>query len=373
VGDAPVRPALDPADAASERSLLAGHLRRQAQVCTRLGSPFYGSLMEATAADVEDGGPALDVLAGYGSRPESFMLALRLFGGVHRLVLSRRAPRLALHVDTVGGDGDAAAAWPALRLLLAEHGDDLRSALARPPQTNEVGRAAALLGGLLHVVQRCPLPVALHEVGASAGLNLRADAFTVTDEAGRRWGDPRSPVRLDGGWHGRMPPVDAPLRVVRRAGCDADPVDPATADGRLTLSSFVWPGQRERWERLRAALTVAARLAATVDRADAVDWTTRLRPQPGMVTVVWFSVVRQYLAGGHRAAFDAALERLLSAATPDAPVAVLSMERDPDRERDTLDGPPELPVVLRLADGRSPASARLLALAAPHGTPTRWL
>src|SRR3954462_11270171 len=94
------------------RAAVSSHLLWQAQWCVRLGSPLYGSLLERAAADVEAGGPTWELLAGRAADPPGSMLALRLMGAVHRLVLERRAAGLAAHYPSVGGDGDASAAWP---------------------------------------------------------------------------------------------------------------------------------------------------------------------------------------------------------------------------------------------------------------------
>jgi hypothetical protein len=61
------------------------------------------------------------------------------------------------------------------------------------------------------------------------------------------------------------PPLDAPLRVTSRAGCDPRPLDPRSEEGALTLTSYVWPDQVERLERLRAALAVAREVDAPLD------------------------------------------------------------------------------------------------------------
>ena len=66
---------------------------------------------------------------------------------------------------------------PISRCAASDHADQLRAALDQPPQTNEVGRAAALIGGLLILTHRFALPIRLFEIGCSAGLNLRADYF----------------------------------------------------------------------------------------------------------------------------------------------------------------------------------------------------
>ena len=80
---------------------------------------------------------------------------------------------------------------------------ELRSLLTQPPQTNEVGRAAALYGGLLQLVDAVPLPVRLFEIGASGGLNLRADHFRYDLADGTSFGAVDSPVVFDEAWSGQ--------------------------------------------------------------------------------------------------------------------------------------------------------------------------
>src|SRR5205823_9897640 len=120
----------------------------------------------------------------------------------------------------------------------------------------------------LHVLAGAPLPVGLREIGASAGLNLRADAFRYAGADGSVWGPEDPPVRLDPAWTA-APPLDAPVRVVDRVGCDPHPIDATTPEGELRLASFVWPDQVERFTRLRGAVEVARRVPAEVVRAGA--------------------------------------------------------------------------------------------------------
>ena len=96
--------------------------------------------------------------------------------------------------------------------------------LDSPPQTNEVGRSAALFGGLLQVLgtaEHPDLPVRLVEIGASAGLNLLADRFVYRAADGSTWsaGDP-TPVVLDPAWESRPPGILPAVRVAERLGCD---------------------------------------------------------------------------------------------------------------------------------------------------------
>jgi hypothetical protein len=211
-----------------------------------------------------------------------------------------------------------------------------------------------LVGGFLEVARRTGLPLRLLEVGASAGLNLRFDRYRFAFD-GERWDLADSPVairtRLAGA--GR-PPLDAPLQIASRAGCDPRPVDPRSEEGPLTLTSYVWPDQLERLERLRAALAVAREVDAPVERAGAADWIeARLaEPAPGVVTVVFHSLVMQYLPADERERF----ERTMAAAS--STVAWLRME--------PADEMAALRLTLRGED-------RLLARAGYHGDPVGWL
>lgn len=350
---------------ATPRARMARHIRKQGEGCANLGSPLYAELLRRLADDVESGGPGAEVLDGHEEDPGPSALALRLMGAVHRLVLEGSAPGLAVHYPSVGGDGDPAGAWTALRAVLGRHKDELRGLLDQPPQTNEVGRAAALIGGLAHVVDRWPHPVRLFEIGASAGLNLRADHFRVELTDGRGFGPPDSPVVLRDAWRGRIPPLGGRVDVVERAGCDTAPLDPTTADGRLRLTSYVWPDQIARLERLRGALDVAARVPATVDQRPAAEFVDRIELVPGATTVLWHSVMWQYLDRAEQAAVAARLDALGATATDESPLAHLALEprrRTPDSDHEFL-------LVMRTWPA---GEERILCTAAGHGPPIVW-
>lgn len=340
-------------------------IRLQAEACSELGSPLYEFLLQRVADDVAAGGPAYDVLRGHEDDPGPSALALRLMGGAHRLVLERRAPALALTYPSVGGSGDHEGAWVALRDLLAVQGDELRRSLGRAPQTNEVGRSAALIGGLLHLAAGDRRPLRLVEIGASAGLNLRADRFRVELADGRCVGPGSSAVVLREPWRGPVPPLQDTLMVVERLGCDVAPVDPTTTEGRLRLTSYVWPDQPERLARLRGALAVAAEVPATVEASGAADFLGRLTLRDGTTTVVWHSVMWQYLEPGERAHAEEMLAGLGSQASDAAGFARLSLEprrRTPGAEHEFLVTLQSWPC----------GEERLLGTAHPHGVPTTW-
>lgn len=333
----------------------------QARLCQRLGSPMYARLLDDVAADVRAGGPAWSVLQDLAGCPEGAYPALRLLGSVHRLVLQGRVPALARHYPSVDGTpGDTL--WTDLRAVLQEHTDELRTLVQRPPQTNEVGRSAALLGGYTTVAAESGLPLRTLEIGTSAGLNLVWDAHHYRSGSWS-WGDPLAPVRIDEVFDGPAPALPA-AEVVERAGCDLDPVDVTTEDGRLTLLSFVWPDQDGRRRRLAAAIEVfrAADPRPRIERADALTWlAARLgESRPGVATVVTHSVVTTYFDADTRAALDDLLAHHGARSSAQAPLARISLEAD---ATGTFE------VRLRTWPG---GADRLLSTVGGHGLPVRW-
>ncbi len=335
----------------------------QAMVCTALGSTMYGELLNRVSADVSSGGVFADVLSGHENDPGPSALALRLLGGLHRLVLDGGAAELRRWYPSVGGRWDVGAAWPDITDVARTHTGALRLALDQPPQTNEVGRSAALAGGLLLLTAEYPFPVRLFEIGASAGLNLRADRYLYLHPGGQ-WGRDDSPVVIDDAWRGRVPP-HRELRISERTGYDISPIDPTTRDGELTLLSYVWPDMTARLKRLRGAIAIARRVPASVHRRIAAEAIAGIRLSPRTLTVVWHSVTWQYLSREERAAVDDGIAALGAEATATSPFAHLNMEpqrRDPDSPHEFLVRSRTWP------DGRDV----ILAACAPHGPPVTW-
>jgi len=149
-----------------------------------------------------------------------------------------------------------------------------------------------------------------------------------------------------------------------RAGCDIAPVDPATDEGRLALLSYVWPDQADRLSRLRGALDVAREIPATVERAGAAEWLARARLERGTATVVWHSVMWQYVATDEKRAIEHRLAELGAQATVDTPLVHAALEprqTDPRTIVVTLRQWPQLPERVEVA------------VAQPHGAPVDWV
>jgi hypothetical protein len=308
----------------------------QAGWCERLGSPFYKALCVQIASNVEAGGVCWKLLEERAREPRRMKLPLRFLSSVHRFVLEGKLPALARHFPSTGGSGDPEAAWQAMAAALSQRGERIIAALPDTVQTSEVKRCCALLPGFLEVARSTRLPLRLIEIGSCAGLNLRWDCYRYV--AGRgAWGPEDAPLVFEQAFAGDPPDLGAAVRVAERRGCDLHPVDPTTDEGRLTLQSFLWPDQPDRFERLARAIEVARRVPAIVDRADAVDWVEAQLTQgrPGLATVVFHSIVLPYLSEEARARLVDVLHTAGARATPEAPLAWLSME--PDTNQDAIE------------------------------------
>ena len=277
---------------------------------------LYRTLILAMADDLDRGGVVAEICRDWLDAPSSAIVQLRLLGGLQRLVLQGRAPELAGYYPNLGGTNPPEDAWSAFEPVLRTHVVELRAALELAPQTNEPGRSVPLLVGIFDAVRRSGLDsIRLLEVGASAGLNLLVDRFRI---GGQGWasGPADSALQLPAAVEGTVLPMR--YRIVSRRGCDLAPVDATSVEGRLRLTSFVWPHDLHRHERLRAALAVAAAHPVTVDAAAAAAWLDEQLALPvddGVLTVIWHSITRQYWPLHEITAVDTSISR---GARPDA-------------------------------------------------------
>lgn len=322
---------------------LTESLAWQADYCRKAGAVTMAAALEAIVADIEAQGTATDYLPDTCRRGD--FPGLRIMAVLHRLALQRELPTLAIYFPTLGGTAPQPglpAYTAAVLAAVDERRADILQGLREVPQTNETGRAAFLRCALAHLGP--DLPVRLREFGASAGLNLRADHLPGIPE-------------LESG-----PLPD----IIDRVGCDLDPVDPMSTEGRLRLTSYVWVDDLVRYEKLRSALEIAQQVPGTVERNDALSFVRAQCLEEGSRLVIWHSAMWVYLDQGQRDAIEAAIAHLGSEATPDSPLAVASWEwseTDPD-------SPEFFDLILREWNG-SPDDgvSRLIAYGRSHGEP----
>src|SRR5262249_11021837 len=177
------------------------------------------------------------------------------------LPVAKRQPNLlfAAACNLLGEPADIAA----LRHLIAARRDELTGLmLRRRTQTNEPARCATLLPALA----RLPEPLALLEVGASAGLTLLVERYSYDYDGHRVAGpEPQAPV-LTCQPRGPVPlPARVP-EVIWRTGLDLNPLDVTDEEDVRWLECLLWPGETGRRERLAAAIDMARREPPRVHR-----------------------------------------------------------------------------------------------------------
>jgi hypothetical protein len=178
--------------------------------------------------------------------------------------------------------------------------------LSRRTQTNEVGRCT----GLYPVLASLPQPLALIDVGASAGLCLLADRYRY-DYDGVIAGDVESPLTLECTVEGE-PFEPRPLEISWRAGIDLNPLDVTSPDDVQWLRTLVWPGEEDRLARLDAAIALAQEDPPRVVAGDLNESLEALAAQapPDATLVVMHTAVLWYVPQAGRVSFLELMRRL---------------------------------------------------------------
>ena len=367
---------------------LADHLVWQAVACGVVGSPFVETLLKELAADAERGGAVAEILADKTESPFGDYLGLRVAGFLHGRALAGAAPALAAPYPSTGGDGDAvSAARAAVELLAAAAAQrglpdsafwdptdtaSLRRYLDRPPQTNEVGRASALLAGDLWLYETFGRPLHVLEIGSSAGLLLHLDRYQMRLARPNGVGTlGTSGPSWDVAWVGPLPPSARRLPAIGHIrGCDQAPLDLSDPVNVGVLRSYVWPDQSARLARLDAAIAVAnSHGDRTVDAESAETWLPAqlaARPQHHL-TVIQHSIVWEYIDPEARQALAAHIHAVGAAATHDSPLAWLRMEFAPDRADNDIVRPQ-----IRVTTWPG-GDDILLGWCTPHGADVEWI
>lgn len=257
---------------------------------------------------------------------------------------------------------------PELRAFLARRGGEVGNVMrSRRTQTNEVGRCAVLLPALPSG------PLALLEVGASAGLCLLLDQFHY-EFGSTSVGVESSPVRLRCTVAGPVPlPTKIP-QIVWRQGLDINPMNVHDGEAVRWLLACVWPDHDERRRRLEGAIEVARARPPAVFAGDLVDDLPAVLAEvpDDAQLVVFHSAVLSYVSLDRRQAFA----EVLAKASKRRDIVWLSNEASGIVREVTALAPGlgELRFLLgrtRFTGGRR--RDELLALAHPHGAELTWL
>ncbi len=262
--------------------------------------------------------------------------------------------------------GDLPCAPAAFRDYLLGHLDAVRALVSsRVTQTNEVARSSYLLLGFEVARREMQRPLALLEIGSSAGLNLLFDLYRYDYGAYGAVGPGASTVVLKPEILAGKPPVPRRLPdVAWRLGIDLSPLDPRSGEDRRWLRALVWPEHRERERQLELALELAAQSPAPALRGNAADLleeaADRAPSDAGLVIFHTNTVV--YLSGHERSRLQETIARIGSARS----AVHLSGEGSPPA--------PGFELALTMTTyGRGERSERVLAHVTQHARGLAWL
>ncbi len=295
---------------------------KQAVFCRECDALATSVLCEAAGEAIRTGGPLAWLVKHYGENPWKSALPLRIAGAIRRLAVLGRAPVFAAHDASSVAAGDLIAP---LNELVEKEETHFREYIARPPQTNEVRRTAALLPGIAAIAEATGLPLDLYELGASGGLLLGFDRFRY-EYGAYSWGGEGPLIQSE--WRGDPPSWPDKIAVTGRFGCDWNPVDFSDPEQLAMMCSYIWPEQPHRRALFDDAVEATRLLDIKLDAADALDWAegkTKAR-RSGAAQVFFHSVFATYLDN----VGVARLERIMKAAgvraTKEAPFAWLRFE-----------------------------------------------
>lgn len=292
-------------------------------------------------------------------------MPLRFTGGLHHLLLSGEDRRLE---PVYAGLTTDQSTIDALVVELVETFDTLLLPwLDGPPQTNEAGRSASIMAGLLWLSGKLGSRFEMNELGASAGVNTMMERYAY-DLGGVQTGPQDSPMQIAPEWRGEAPPSD-PVEIVAIRGCDQSPVDLSDPEAALKLKAYVWPEATARMGRIEAAIALASEQAPDLVQQDAghfvSDFLAREHPL-GVSRVMYHSIMWQYMPAETQAAITAAFEAAGAVASPERPLAWIALETDPKTFRHELK-------VRYWCGSEQDGETYLLSFAHPHGAWVEWI
>jgi hypothetical protein len=342
------------------------------------GSPIYATICAHLADDPAIGG------LGLRARP-GFRTPLILLAAVHHLLLSGLSHGLAAYYPSLAGEGARPiddGLYPTFANFVRDHRGEVEQLIGtRTTQTNEARRTVLLVPPLSLIAANSGSPLALLEVGCSAGLNLLPDRYGFRFD-GISVGDSASPVQIDCAVEGDLwPPLPTSMpNISWRAGLDLNPLDIRDPDTIAWLRALIWPEHIDRMAILDAAASVALRDPPRLFRGDLVDdlATVAAQAPSGEALVVTDTWVLAYVTRDRRLVFVQSLREL--AAALERSVWLVSCEGQDitaslglglvDAPPDAGGGFSQLSLHRFGADGRS--EHRLLAACHAHGRWIRW-
>jgi hypothetical protein len=323
-------------------------------------SPLYLSLAMRVAED-----PQLLAIAAKAWKKDA--LPNLFFSAVHFLLLKGEHHQLAAFYPSLNNNSKHyELAYPYFRSFVLEHKNEIDDIITtRFVQTNEVGRCAILVPAFELVARQAKnRPVALIEIGSSAGLTLLWDRYHYQYSKSLQCGNPNSPVQVECLLRGeKRPPVPNRFaEIVSRLGVDLNPVDLNDPENVRWLRALVWPEHQKRANQLELAIQVAKYDPPQIFRGDALEVLPSLieRVRGDSELCIFHSFTLSLASGKPRER----LNRLLAKASEKRSLFHVSLEWPRNSESPLLS-------LASLNEGED--NERILARCNPHGEWIEWL
>ena len=284
-------------------------------------SPTYEALSLAVADNPDLLAPARECMVGQPIPNLFFAAAKRLLGDCADDSLAHHYERVGRGEPPGGGLAESF-----VRFCARNQTEIVELVRARRVQTNEIRRCSYLMPAFGRVFMDAGrTPLALIDVGASAGLNLLWDSYQYRYSDGSAYGPSDSEVVIECELRNDMPEIPGELpEVAFRKGIDLNPVDLGDYEEYLWMMALVWPDHPDRADLLRAARNIWLSNPPRVERGDALDVLPRIMegvPRDAALCVFHCHTLNQFPAESRAAFF-----KILHSASHDSPVYHVSSE-----------------------------------------------
>ncbi len=290
-------------------------------------------------------------------------LPLRSAAPFHALYQSGKAPALAAIYE--GKESQQEQINNLIDTAMHIFDDEIYPWLDTPPQTNEPGRCAALMSGLMILSQRHNLPIEILEIGSSAGLNLNIHRYHF-DLGGIKTGPSDSNILIKPEWRSETTPPSVQPNIISTKGVDLYPIDCKDERTRERLLAYVWPEQKLRLERTAEAIKMARDYPVDLSQGDAADWLEQqleIPQEAGTMRVLMHSIVWQYLPRDTQKRISKAMEKAGQNSSNDRILAWVALETNQSMRQHELS----------IRSWPDHSDAQILGHAHAHGFWVNWL
>lgn len=343
-----------------------------AELECRGSSPLYEKLSLGISGDAELLGLAANSNPGQ-PIPNLFLAA------VHFLLMTGIKHELSNFYQDLSDPAPPANSDPydSFRSFCLTHSDEIVEIIStRRVQTNVVERCALLLPAFDLVAQRnAGLPLALVEIGASAGLNLIWDRYGYNYINGEAHGDMISPVQIETTLEGELRPTisNDSYQISHRVGIDLNPIDVQTRDAVMWLRALVWPENTVRLQRMNTAIELVRQDPPTILQGNALDLLPNVLdsvPEDSALCVYHTHTINQFSNEDRER-----LDSILSAYGQNRNLYWISSEYRPQESSGlNIDSNGQMRAILQLTTfEEGTRSTKTLARCDPHGRWLEWL